>query len=266
MHVAVLALTAVWVLRTFQKEAQFHAEAAARAGELSVAAGRSLARSRVMRVRRARGHLRRRRHARRSPSRARPCSRSRRPTARRSRRAAAWASAAPTRSRSRRGWRTSPRSPTTSARRSTASGTPRTRAWRAAAASRGRSRSRSRPTRRARPTPSQILRMTYDRSIERVVVLGNGIAGVTAADHVRRRHPRVPHRPRRRRAAPALQPHGHQPADLRPLGDGGSLPQPGRVVRRARDRDVAQHARGADRPRGRARSSSAPGSSCPTTG
>jgi NADPH-dependent 2,4-dienoyl-CoA reductase/sulfur reductase-like enzyme/ferredoxin len=29
----------------------------------------------------------------------------------------------------------------------------------------------------------------YDRSIERVVVIGNGIAGVTAADHVRRVHP-----------------------------------------------------------------------------
>ena len=52
----------------------------------------------------------------------------------------------------------------------------------------GRGRAR-RPTRRARPTPSQILRMSFDRSIERVVVLGNGIAGVTAADHVRRRHP-----------------------------------------------------------------------------
>lgn len=30
----------------------------------------------------------------------------------------------------------------------------------------------------------------YDKSIETVVVIGNGIAGVTAADHVRRRHPR----------------------------------------------------------------------------
>jgi nitrite reductase (NADH) large subunit len=29
----------------------------------------------------------------------------------------------------------------------------------------------------------------YDRSVERVVVLGNGIAGNTAADHIRRRHP-----------------------------------------------------------------------------
>ena len=48
MHVAVLALTAAWVLRTFQKEAQFHAEAAARAGGLSAAAGRSLVRSRSL--------------------------------------------------------------------------------------------------------------------------------------------------------------------------------------------------------------------------
>ena len=45
------------------------------------------------------------------------------------------------------------------------------------------------PDKKGAATPSQILRMSYDRSIERVVVLGNGIAGVTAADHVRRRHP-----------------------------------------------------------------------------
>ena len=45
----------------------------------------------------------------------------------------------------------------------------------------------------ARPTASdarsQIAGFAYDRAIERVVVIGNGIAGVTAADHVRRRHP-----------------------------------------------------------------------------
>lgn len=29
----------------------------------------------------------------------------------------------------------------------------------------------------------------YDKSVERVVIVGNGIAGVTAADHIRRRHP-----------------------------------------------------------------------------
>ena len=33
------------------------------------------------------------------------------------------------------------------------------------------------------------IQFAFDRSIERVVVIGNGIAGVTAADHVRRRHP-----------------------------------------------------------------------------
>ena len=38
-------------------------------------------------------------------------------------------------------------------------------------------------------TLSRIAQFPYDRSVERVVVLGNGIAGVTAADHVRRRHP-----------------------------------------------------------------------------
>ena len=33
------------------------------------------------------------------------------------------------------------------------------------------------------------IKVDYDRSVERVVVVGNGIAGNTAADHVRRRHP-----------------------------------------------------------------------------
>jgi NADPH-dependent 2,4-dienoyl-CoA reductase/sulfur reductase-like enzyme/ferredoxin len=30
----------------------------------------------------------------------------------------------------------------------------------------------------------------YDHAIERVIIIGNGVAGVTAADHVRRRHPK----------------------------------------------------------------------------
>ena len=45
------------------------------------------------------------------------------------------------------------------------------------------------PERPERPTSSQILGYEFDRDIEHVVVLGNGIAGVTAADHIRRRHP-----------------------------------------------------------------------------
>src|ERR1035437_2600877 len=38
-------------------------------------------------------------------------------------------------------------------------------------------------------TPSQIMRLDFDRSVERVVVIGNGVAGITAADYVRRNHP-----------------------------------------------------------------------------
>jgi len=37
--------------------------------------------------------------------------------------------------------------------------------------------------------PSQVLRLDFDRAVERVVVVGNGIAGITAADYVRRNHP-----------------------------------------------------------------------------
>ena len=77
----------------------------------------------------------------------------------------------------------------------------------------------------------------------------------------RRRPPPPPtpgdqHRPDRGGAAPPLQPHGHQPPRLRPLRHAGPVPEPGHVVRRARDHDLAQHARAVDRPhqpRGRAR-------------
>jgi nitrite reductase (NADH) large subunit len=47
------------------------------------------------------------------------------------------------------------------------------------------------PERPARPTSSVIAGFSFDESIKRVVVIGNGIAGVTCADHVRRRHPGV---------------------------------------------------------------------------
>ena len=39
------------------------------------------------------------------------------------------------------------------------------------------------------PSLSQVHGFNYDRGVEKVVIIGNGIAGVTAADHVRRRHP-----------------------------------------------------------------------------
>ena len=45
------------------------------------------------------------------------------------------------------------------------------------------------PEEPSEPTPSQLLRLNFDRTVERVVVVGNGIAGVTAADYVRRNHP-----------------------------------------------------------------------------
>ncbi|MBE2316332.1 FAD-dependent oxidoreductase [Solirubrobacter sp. CPCC 204708] len=45
------------------------------------------------------------------------------------------------------------------------------------------------PDKASAPRISQIQDFSYDKSIERVVVIGNGIAGVTAADHLRRRHP-----------------------------------------------------------------------------
>ena len=45
------------------------------------------------------------------------------------------------------------------------------------------------PDRAEAPSISRVANFKYDRDVERVVVIGNGIAGVTAADHLRRRHP-----------------------------------------------------------------------------
>jgi nitrite reductase (NADH) large subunit len=45
------------------------------------------------------------------------------------------------------------------------------------------------PDKAETPRISQIQSFAYDKTVERVVVIGNGIAGVTAADHLRRRHP-----------------------------------------------------------------------------
>lgn len=36
---------------------------------------------------------------------------------------------------------------------------------------------------------SSMIKFEYDQSIKKVVILGNGVAGVTTADHIRRRHP-----------------------------------------------------------------------------
>lgn len=45
------------------------------------------------------------------------------------------------------------------------------------------------PERRHTPGPITIADFRYNRSVKQVVIIGNGIAGVTAADHIRRRHP-----------------------------------------------------------------------------
>ena len=73
----------------------------------------------------------------------------------------------------------------------------------------------------------------FDRSIVSVVVLGNGIAGVTAADFVRRGHPDCEIHLVGARVARAVQPHGHLAAGLRPLRDDRALPAGRGVVRRA---------------------------------
>jgi nitrite reductase (NADH) large subunit len=45
------------------------------------------------------------------------------------------------------------------------------------------------PDKATEPNLTRVAGFDYDRDVRRVVVIGNGIAGVTAADHIRRRHP-----------------------------------------------------------------------------
>jgi NADPH-dependent 2,4-dienoyl-CoA reductase/sulfur reductase-like enzyme/ferredoxin len=45
------------------------------------------------------------------------------------------------------------------------------------------------PEQPSAPTPSQVKHLHFNGSVERVIVIGNGIAGITAADYVRRNHP-----------------------------------------------------------------------------
>jgi NADPH-dependent 2,4-dienoyl-CoA reductase/sulfur reductase-like enzyme/ferredoxin len=45
------------------------------------------------------------------------------------------------------------------------------------------------PERPSAPTTSRLSGFRFDATVKRIVVIGNGAAGITAADHVRRRHP-----------------------------------------------------------------------------
>src|SRR4051794_20647876 len=45
------------------------------------------------------------------------------------------------------------------------------------------------PDKASAPRISKILDFNYDKDVKHVIVIGNGIAGVTASDHLRRRHP-----------------------------------------------------------------------------
>jgi nitrite reductase (NADH) large subunit len=187
LRAAVLALTAAWVLQGYRKEEQFVAEAAAKAGGLSPAAGRSLARSRVMKAG--------------APE----------VTFADGTRVVAKPGATVLEIAEANGQQIEAGcrmgvcgadpiaikegldnlSPISDDERSTLERLGHADNTRMACCCRveGPVAVALTPDKQSGPTPSQILRMSFDRTIERVVVLGNGIAGVTAADHVRRRHP-----------------------------------------------------------------------------
>ena len=91
--------------------------------------------------------------------------------------------------------------------------------------------------------------------------------------HRWRDHRRLPPtRPRRRadrrhrrRAPPPLQPHGDLPGRRRPLGDAGSVPAAGSLVRRPRHHGMAEHAGRRDRPQRQAGPVRRTARSCRTT-
>ena len=96
-----------------------------------------------------------------------------------------------------RAWSACRRSPTTSARRSSGSACAANTRMACCARVQGPVSVALTPDKAdgAQPEPGPRLQLRPS-SIERVVVIGNGIAGVTAADHVRRRHPGRRDRPR----------------------------------------------------------------------
>ena len=112
--------------------------------------------------------------------------------------------------------------------------------------------------------------VSIDFPFDPAVEAGRGDRQRHRGRHGRRPRPPPPSglrdRRRRRRAASALQPHGHLAADLRALGDGRPAPAAGRLVRRQPHHLLAQHARAGDRPRRRRGACSAPASGSRSTG
>ena len=122
------------------------------------------------------------------------------------------------------------------------------------------------PEKPAKPSLSRIAQFSYDRSVERVVVLGNGIAGVTAADHVRRRHPLA-----QIDLVAEESHHLYNRMGIARLIYGRSAMQglylnPEKWYEEHGDHAVAEHARALDRPDRRSRCCSARARRCATTG
>jgi ferredoxin len=68
-----------------------------------------------------------------------------------------------------------------------------------------------------RAAPAEVDKARLPASL-RVVIVGDGVAGMSAAEALAPRQPEPAHRDRRQRAAALLQPHGHRPPGLRRRG------------------------------------------------
>ena len=103
--------------------------------------------------------------------------------------------------------------------------------------------------RQARAAPHQPdARLQLRPDVKHVVVIGNGIAGVTAADHLRRRHPesRSTSSPRNRTPSTTAWASAGSSTAAPPCRGSTSTRTPGT---RSADHHLAQHARPVDRPR-----------------
>ena len=121
------------------------------------------------------------------------------------------------------------------------------------------------PERAGATAPKRVEGFEYDRTSTRVVIVGNGIAGVTAADHVRRRHPDCQIDVVANEPYPLYNRMGIGAPGVRQLGDGRAAAAARLLVRGQQGHLLAEHVRRRASTASGARCRSAPVRGSPTT-
>ena len=261
----VAAVTAVWLARTLLVERRFVAlsVATASAPAARLGEGAAVALEKAAHAGERAGVVQAGEQA--GRHRARPdAARDRRAAAgSRSNRAAGWGSAAPTRSRCWRAWGTSRAlgddERATLARLGLADNT------RLACCARvnGPVTVSLTPQRRAAAPPAAAPSVRFDPAVKRVVVIGHGIAGVTAADHVRRLNPECEVTVVGKEKFPLYNRMGITRLIYGRSAMQGLYLLPDAWYSENKHLVLAEHARGADRHSARSRSRSPPASRSP---